>query len=81
MQFFGPLHQTGSPFTPDFFKSDLAGFVTPSQLLLFHSAGSAARRPGTRAVCPSTWPTWAGRCMLVVAVIGCWRQPRCGRPR
>jgi hypothetical protein len=42
VQFFGPLHQTGSPFTTDFFKNDLSGFVVPSSYLLFHTAGSAA---------------------------------------
>jgi len=42
VQFFGPLHQHGSAFSPDFFKNDLAGLVTPSQLMLFHTAGSAA---------------------------------------
>jgi hypothetical protein len=42
VQFFGPLHQHGSAFTPDFFKNDLSGLVTPSKLMLFHTAGSAA---------------------------------------
>jgi len=42
VQFFGPLHQHGSPFTPDFFKNDLAAFVVPSSYLLFHTSGSAA---------------------------------------
>jgi len=42
VQFFGPLHQDGSPFTPDFFKNDLSAFVVPSSYLLFHTAGSAA---------------------------------------
>ena len=42
MQFFGPLHQHGSPFTTDFFKNDLSGFVVPSSFLFFHTAGSAA---------------------------------------
>ena len=42
VQFFGPLQQHGSPFTPDFFKNDLSTFVVPSSYLLFHTAGSAA---------------------------------------
>ncbi len=42
VQFFGPLHQHGSPFTPDFFKNDLSAFVVPSSYLLFHTADSAA---------------------------------------
>jgi len=43
VQFFGPLYQRGSPFTADFFKNDLSGFVVPSSLMLFHTAGSAAQ--------------------------------------
>jgi hypothetical protein len=41
VQFFGPLHQGGSPFTPDFFKNDLSTFVVPSSFLLFHTTASA----------------------------------------
>ena len=43
VQFFGPLYQHGSPFTADFFKNDLSGFVVPSSFMLFHTAGSAAQ--------------------------------------
>jgi hypothetical protein len=42
VQFLGPLNQHGSPFTPDFYKNDLAGFVRPPGSLLVHTAGSAA---------------------------------------
>jgi hypothetical protein len=42
VQFLGPLRQGGSPFTADFYKNDLAGFVQPSASLLLHTAGSAA---------------------------------------
>jgi hypothetical protein len=42
VQFLGPLRQHTSPFTPDFYKNDLAGFVRPSSLMLLHTAGSAA---------------------------------------
>ncbi len=55
VQFFGPLHQHGSPFTPDFFKDDLSSFVVPSSYLLFHTAGSAVRGvelPGSPARVP-----------------------------
>jgi hypothetical protein len=41
-QFFGPVRQHGSPFTPDYYKNDLAGFVRPSSSMLLHSHGSAA---------------------------------------
>jgi hypothetical protein len=42
VQFFGPLRHQGTPFTPDFCKSDLGGFVQPSSPQLLHTAGSAA---------------------------------------
>jgi hypothetical protein len=42
VQFFGPLRQQTSPFTPDFFKNDLAGFVQPSSFMALHTASSAA---------------------------------------
>jgi hypothetical protein len=42
MQFFGPLRGSGSPFTPDYFKNDLAGFVQPSAQEWLHTSRSAA---------------------------------------
>ena len=42
VQFFGPLRNPGSPFAPDFYKNDLAGFVHPSSLMLLHTAHSTA---------------------------------------
>jgi hypothetical protein len=50
VQFFGPLRQQTSPFTPDFFKKDLAGFVQPSSLLLLHTIAAAAHQE-QRGVC------------------------------
>jgi len=41
VQFFGPLHQGGSPFTSDFFKNDLSTFVVPSSFQLFHTTATA----------------------------------------
>jgi hypothetical protein len=41
-QFFGPIRQHGSPFTPDYYKNDLAGFVQPSSSMLLHTHDSAA---------------------------------------
>jgi hypothetical protein len=41
-QFFGPVRQHGSPFTPDYYKNDLAGFVQPSSSMLLHTHDSAA---------------------------------------
>src|SRR5580698_155859 len=42
VQFLGPLRQHGSPFSADFYKNDLAGFVLPPPSMLAHTAGSAA---------------------------------------
>jgi len=63
VQFFGPLHQHGSPFTPDYYKSDLSSFVVPSSYLLFHTAGSAAAALRFQGHLPSTSVTSAGRCL------------------
>jgi hypothetical protein len=41
-QFFGPVRQHGSPFTPDHYKNDLSGFVQPSSSMLLHTHGTAA---------------------------------------
>jgi hypothetical protein len=41
-QFFGPLRETGSAFTPDFFKNDLYSFITPSGYQLIHTTATAA---------------------------------------
>jgi hypothetical protein len=40
-QFFGPVRQHGSPFTPDYYKNDLAGFVQPSSSMLLHTHSTA----------------------------------------
>jgi hypothetical protein len=76
VQFFGPLHQTGSPFTTDFFKNDLSGFVVPSSFMLFHTAGSAAEAQRYQAQLPEYlaylgWPLIA---VLVAGTIWFWRR-------
>jgi hypothetical protein len=77
VQFFGPLTQRGSSFTPDFFKNDLASFVTPSRYLLFHTAASAAAAARYQGGPPEYlaylgWPLLA---VLAVATVAFWRQP------
>ncbi len=77
VQFFGPLTQRGSSFTPDFFKNDVTGFVTPSRYLLFHTAASAASAASYQGGAPEYlaylgWPLIA---VLAVAAVSCWRQP------
>jgi hypothetical protein len=77
VQFFGPLTQRGSSFTPDFFKNDLTGFVTPSAYLLFHTAASAAAAASYQGGAPEYlaylgWPLIA---VLAVVTLSFWRQP------
>jgi hypothetical protein len=76
VQFFGPLHQHGSPFTPDFFKNDLSIFVVPSSYLLFHTAGSAAEALRYQGHLPEYlgylgWPLLVAG---VAAMVGFWRR-------
>jgi hypothetical protein len=77
VQFFGPLTQHGSAFTPDFFENDLTGFVTPSQYLLVHSAQSAAAAARYQGGVPEYlaflgWPLIAA---LAVGTLAFWRRP------
>ncbi len=76
VQFFGPLHQHGSAFTPDYFKTDLSGFVVPSKLLLFHTAGSARAAAHYQAGAPEYLAYLGWPLLLVLAVIAvtCWRH-------
>jgi len=76
VQFFGPLHENGSPFTTDFFKNDLSGFVVPSSYLLFHTAGSAAEALRYQGQLPEYlgylgWPLIA---VLAAGTIRFWRR-------
>ena len=76
MQFFGPLHENSSPFTTDFFKNDLSGFVVPSSYLLFHTAGSAAEALRYQGQLPEYlgylgWPLIA---VLAAGTIRFWRR-------
>ena len=83
VQFFGPLTQRGSSFTPDFYKNDLTGFVTPSGYLLFHTAASAAAAARYQGGPPEYlgylgWPLIA---VLAVIALACWRSRPSGPPR
>jgi hypothetical protein len=42
LQFWGPLHQYGSPFTVGYFETDVRGFYVPSNLLWLTTRGSSA---------------------------------------
>jgi hypothetical protein len=75
-QFFGPLHQNDSPFTPDFYKNDLAGFIQPSSMELLHTSGSAAfaqafQGGGPEYLAYLGWPMLA---VLAAVAVLFWRQ-------
>ena len=76
VQFFGPLHQHGSPFTPDFFKNDLSSFVVPSSYLLFHTPDSAAAALRYQGHLPEYlgYLGWPLLVVLTLATIGWWRR-------
>ncbi|HLJ99415.1 MAG TPA: hypothetical protein VKU39_05845, partial [Streptosporangiaceae bacterium] len=77
VQFFGRLQQHGSPFLADFFKTDPAGFVQPSGLMLVHSADSAARAAAYQGGL-SEYLAFLGVPLLLVLAAGtayCWRRP------
>jgi hypothetical protein len=77
VQFAGPLRQEGSPFTPDFYKNDLAGFVQPPTSLLLHTAGSAAFEGRFQGGLPEYlgylgWPMLA--VLAIIGVLFFWRH-------
>jgi hypothetical protein len=76
VQFFGPLHQAGSPFTIDFYKNDLSGFVVPSSYMLFHTAGSAAEAARFQGQLPEYlgYLGWPLIVVLTAGAIRFWRR-------
>ena len=76
-QFFGPLTQRGSAFTPDFFKNDLTGFVTPSRYLLLHTSASAAAAARYQGGAPEYlgYLGWPLIIVLAAAAVRGWRSP------
>ena len=77
VQFFGPLTQHGSAFTPDFFENDPTSFLTPSRYQLFHTAASAAAAARYRGGVPEYlaflgWPLIA---VLAATTLAFWRRP------
>lgn len=74
-QFFGPLSQRTSPFTPDFYKNDLAGFVRPSSFMLLHTPGSAAFARGFQGGLPEylAYLGWPMLVLLAVVTVAFWR--------
>ncbi|HEY1623163.1 MAG TPA: hypothetical protein VGG16_05135 [Streptosporangiaceae bacterium] len=77
IQFFGPLPQSGSPFTLDFFKNDLSGLVVPSSLMFFHTGSSAQFAAHFQGQLPE-YLAYLGVPLIVVLVLGAvrfWRRP------
>jgi hypothetical protein len=72
VQFFGPLRQHGSPFIPDFYKNDLAGFVMPPDSMLLHTAGSAAFAARFQGGLPEYLGYLGWPMLAVLAVIAAW---------
>jgi hypothetical protein len=74
-QFFGPLLQHSSPFQPDFYKNDLAGFVQPSSLLLLHTRGSAAFAANFQGMLPEylAYLGWPMLIALAFVAVRFWR--------
>jgi hypothetical protein len=75
VQFFGPLRQQTSPFTPDFFKNDLAGFVQPSSLTLLHTPSSAAFAAHFQGKLPEYlgYLGWPMIVVLLLVTVRFWR--------
>jgi hypothetical protein len=75
VQFFGPLRQQTSPFSPDFFKNDLAGFVQPSSFMLVHSASSARFADAFQGKLPEylAYLGWPMLIVLAVVTVLFWR--------
>jgi len=76
VQFFGPLYQSGSPFTTDFFKNDLSSFVVPSGFMLLHTGGSAAEAAKYQGNLPEYlgYLGWPLLIVLAGAMIVFWRR-------
>jgi hypothetical protein len=75
-QFFGADPQHGSPFAPDFYKNDLAGFVQPPGSLLLHTKGSAAFATAFQGQPPEylAYLGWPMLLVLAVVAVRFWRR-------
>ncbi|MFY9926873.1 MAG: hypothetical protein WAK82_02610 [Streptosporangiaceae bacterium] len=76
VQFFGPLYQSGSPFTLDWYKNDLSSLVVPSSVLLFHTRASAAEAARFQGHLPEYlgYLGWPLIVLLAAAAVACWRR-------
>ena len=76
-QFLGPIRQRGSPFTPDFYKNDLAGLVQPSAAMLLHTRASAAFAAAFQGGSPEylAYLGWPMLIALAAVAVLFWRLP------
>jgi hypothetical protein len=74
-QFFGPIRQHGSPFVPDYYKNDLAGFVQPSAAMLLHTHASAAFAANFQGQPPEylAYLGWPMLIVLAAVAVRFWR--------
>jgi hypothetical protein len=75
-QFRGPLTQHGTAFYVDFYKNDLAGFITPDGSQLIHTASSAATAAQYSGQAPE-YVAYLGIPLIVVLVVASvvyWRH-------
>ncbi len=75
VQFFGPLRLAGSPFTPDFYKNDLAGLVQPPAAVLLHTTSSAQFAGAFQGRPPEylAYLGWPMLAVLALVTVRCWR--------
>jgi hypothetical protein len=76
-QFLGPIRQAGSPFIPDFYKNDLAGFVQPSAAMLLHIRASAAFAAAFQGGSPEYLAYLGWPMLIALAAVAAllWRRP------
>lgn len=72
-QFLGPIRQHGSPFLPDYYKNDLAGFVRPSSAMVLHTRGSAAFAAAFHAQLPEYLAYLGWPMLIALAAVAVWR--------
>ena len=68
LQFWGPLHQHGSPFTLSFYEADLRGFYEPSHMFLLSTRGSSAFAANYGGG-PAEYLAYLGVPLLLTAVV------------
>lgn len=75
-QFAGPIREHGSPFAPDYYENDLAGFVRAPGTLLLHTSGGAAFATAFQGGLPEYLAYLGWPMLIVLAAIAVlwWRR-------